>query len=294
MNQEGTREIREELLKRRFHSEELLRILGVPRHPPLTTVLDVGSDPLLMESCLSNCAPLIAMIKISSAGWLLADENAIRQKVSSALRYNIPIAIGSESFIVSQSKGHIEAFLDLCADIGVSVIEIDYFTVRSSKKPADVAAAVMKRNLRFSINITLQDHGLSQKRVVETLLNRTKEWIDAGASNVLLSDVEKHSPLNALSPRTVLNYRYIDPFAKTFGLHSVIFDSRDGDMRIKLLDYFGPDVNLGGVRFDELLEVEAYRHGLHPRSLHNRKGRRLMTSVTTSRSVSASASHIVR
>lgn len=277
MKEETTKEINEHLLKRRFHSAELLRTLGIPQIPPLTAVIDTGFDPLTVESHLNQSGHLMATMKISSAGWLIADENSLRQKVSAAQRYNVPISMGSDVFVLSQSKGRIDEFLDLCADIGISKIEVDYFTVRSSMKPRDFALTVLRRDLQFTAEIALHDHGLSNRKAVDSLVERAHHWMDAGAVQLLVTSVEKKPSFNTFTSRPALNYKYVDAFAKTFGLHSVVFETPSQGMSRTLIDYFGPDVNLGGVRFGDLLNIEAYRRGLHPRSLHGRSKRRLVT-----------------
>ncbi|MBI2428669.1 MAG: phosphosulfolactate synthase [Ignavibacteriales bacterium] len=278
MREETTKEIKEHLLKRRFHSAELMRTLGVLQVPPLTAVLDTGFDPLTVESHLTQSGHLMSMMKMASAGWLIADENALRQKVSAAQRYNVPVVMGNDIFVLSQAKGRVDDFLELCADIGVSRIEVDYFTVRSSMKPRDFAVTALRRDLQFIAEIALHDHGLSHRKTIDALVERAQHWLDAGAVQLLVTSIEKQPSFNTFSSRATLNYKYVDAFAKTFGLHSVVFDTPSQGMSRTLLDYFGPDVNLGGVRFGDLLNIEAYRRGLHTRALHNRSKRRLVTA----------------
>ncbi|MEW5798540.1 MAG: phosphosulfolactate synthase [Bacteroidota bacterium] len=293
MREETTKEIKEHLLKRRFHSVELMRILGIPQVPPLTGVIDTGFDPLTVESHLSQSAHLISMMKIAYPGWLIAEENSLRQKVSAAQRYNVPVTMGTEIFVLSQSKGRMEDFFELCADIGISMIEVDYFTVRSSLKPRDFALTAMKQELRFIAEIAMHDHGLSPRKTIDTLVERAKHWLDAGAAQLLVSSIEKQPSFNTFSSKPMMNYKYVDAFAKTFGLHSVVFDTPSQGISRTLIDYFGPEVNLSGVRFGDILNIEAYRRGLHPRSHHSRSRRRLVTVEDAEKAKMQDSKHVL-
>lgn len=270
MQTKSAREIQDHLLKRRYHSSELLRAFGITHTPPLTTVHDTGLDPLTVESYLHQSGHLMAMVMLSTPGWIIADEHAVRQKISAAHRYNVPVVIGKEIFTVAQTKGRLDDFLALSSDLGAAGIEVDYFTFRAGIKPRDFAVIAGKHELQFIVNVAMQDQDNSQVKIIESLVDRGKEWLDAGAAYLVLSAVEKLPVNHSVVSLPALNYRYIDAFARTFGIHSVLFNVSERSTCTRLLDYLGRDVLLGGVKFNELLDVEAYRYGLYPESLRGR------------------------
>jgi phosphosulfolactate synthase len=54
-----------------------------------------------------------------------------------------------------------------------------------------------------------------------------------------------------------------DRFARAFGLELLVFEAPTKRSQFALLDHYGPEVQLGNVRLEELLRVEIYRRGLH-------------------------------
>src|SRR5574340_791585 len=93
----------EVVLKRRFHTSEYLRELGIPKIPPLTSPVDIGCDPMTFESHMDQSSHLVSIMKIGMSGWLVADENATRQKVAAARRYNVPTVTGGSSLEIALS-----------------------------------------------------------------------------------------------------------------------------------------------------------------------------------------------
>jgi phosphosulfolactate synthase len=51
--------------------------------------------------------------------------------------------------------------------------------------------------------------------------------------------------------------------ADAFGLETVLFEAPNKASQFAMIDHFGPEVQLGNVRLEEVLRVEIYRRGLH-------------------------------
>src|SRR5215813_9919414 len=107
----------------KFHLNDYLQRIGVKNMPPATSPFDPGYDPLTLEAHLEQSAHLISILKISMACWLVANEFSTRRKVTAARRLGIPTVTGGGPFEIAVCEGQLPAYLDLCADIGVSRIE---------------------------------------------------------------------------------------------------------------------------------------------------------------------------
>src|SRR6266849_7353945 len=108
---------------RRLSTQEYLRLIGVPELPPLTSPFDPGYDPATLESHLDQSAHLMATLKISMACWQIADEAATRRKIAAARAHNVQTVTGGGPFEVAVAQGQLEAYLDLCADLGITRVE---------------------------------------------------------------------------------------------------------------------------------------------------------------------------
>src|SRR5437016_5200978 len=73
-----------------FHTRHYLRAIGVPDLPPLTSPIDPGYDPATLEGHLEQSHHLMAILKISMACWLVADEEVTRRKIAAARRHGVP------------------------------------------------------------------------------------------------------------------------------------------------------------------------------------------------------------
>src|SRR5215470_8636730 len=123
---------------RQLSTQEYLRLIGVPQLPPLTSPFDPGYDPLTVESHLDQSAHLMVALKISMACWQIADEAATRRKIAAARAHNVPTVTGGGPFEIAVAQGQLEAYLDLCADVGVNRIECGEGFTTLSGEPRDI------------------------------------------------------------------------------------------------------------------------------------------------------------
>src|SRR5207244_4990369 len=110
-------------VSKRYSTQEYLHLIGVPDLPPLTSPFDPGYDPVTLESHLDQSWHLMDSLKISMACWMIANEATTRRKIAAAQSHNVPTVTGGGPFEVAVAQGQLEAYLDLCADLGVRRIE---------------------------------------------------------------------------------------------------------------------------------------------------------------------------
>jgi len=195
--------------------------------------------------------------------WLVAGENAIRQKISSARRYKIPVVAGATPFEIALNAHRLSDYLDLCSDIGMTRIECGFRIMNESHRPQAIVRAAAVRELQVQYELRRQPTGLSLWSALDSLIDDGKEWIEAGAVQLIVKAFEGTSRSGLFNYGGELNIYYADQFAKTFGLHSIMFEAPDAQSQFSLLDHFGADVHLCNVSFEDLLSVEGYRRGLH-------------------------------
>src|SRR2546422_1134023 len=130
-----------------MNTQEYLRLIGVPELPALTIPFDPGYDPLTLEGHLDQSAHLMATLKISMACWQVADEAATRRKIAAARAHNVPTVTGGGPFEVAVAQGQLEAYLDLCADLGVTRIECGEGFTALSQKPGAIVRMIHERGL---------------------------------------------------------------------------------------------------------------------------------------------------
>src|SRR3984893_7435709 len=131
----------------KVHTADYLKKIGVPEIPPSMTPFDPGYHPITVGGHLRPDGQLMSILKISMACWMVANEAATRRKISAAKRYGVPTVTGGGPFEVAVAQGQLSAYLDLCADIGVTRIECGEGFTDMNLKARDVVKMAEKKGL---------------------------------------------------------------------------------------------------------------------------------------------------
>ena len=247
----------------KFHTADYLGLIGVPEISPATSPFDPGYDPATVESHLEQSSHLISTLKISMACWIVANESATRRKIKAAKKHGVRTVTGGGPFEVAVAQEQLDAYLDLCADIGVTRIECgEGFT--DMKLPAnDVVKMVHQRGLQVQFELGKKHTGAFSEDTVRELIAQGQRWLDAGALQLVVEARESARGVGLFDDQGRFNGAFADRFANAFGLQTVIFEAPNKPSQFELLNHFGREVHLCNVRLEELLRVEIYRRGLH-------------------------------
>ena len=248
---------------RHLHTSDYLSMIGVPEIRPATSPFDPGYDPATLESHLEQSAHLMSILKISMACWMVAKEAATRRKVAAAKKHHVPTVTGGGPFEVAVAQGQLSAYLDLCADIGVTRIECGEGFTEMTLKAADVVKMASERGLDVQFELGKKHTGAFTEDGVTQLIEQGRRWLDAGALQLVVEARESAKEVGLFDDKGNLNRGYADRFAKAFGLDTVMFEAPNKASQFALLNHLGREVHLCNVRLEELLRVEIYRRGLH-------------------------------
>ncbi len=248
---------------RQLSTQEYLRLIGVPDLPPLTSPFDPGYDPVTFESHLDQSAHLMASLKVSMACWQIANEAATRRKIAVARSHDVPTVTGGGPFEVAVAQGQLEAYLDLCADLGFTRIECGEGFTELPLKPQTIVKMARERGLAVQYEMGKKHEGPFTEESLNEAINRGRAWLDAGAVQLVVEARENALGVGTFGSDGSLNTAFADRFAEEFGLETAMFEAPNKPSQFAMLDHFGPRVQLCNVRLEELLRVEIYRRGLH-------------------------------
>lgn len=247
----------------RVHTSDYLKRIGVPEIAPATSPFDPGYDPVTLEGHLDQSSHLMSILKISMACWMVANEKATRRKIAAAKRYGVPTVTGGGPFEVAVAQGELPAYLDLCADVGVTRIECGEGFTEMPLEAANVVKMASKRGLDVQFELGKKHTGAFTEQAVKELIEQGKRWLDAGALQLVVEGRESAQGVGLFDNAGNFNRDYADRFAQAFGLKIVLFEAPNKPSQFALLDHFGREVHLCNVRLEEVLRVEIYRRGLH-------------------------------
>ena len=250
---------------------DYLHRIGVPQLKPAISPFDPGYDPVTLESHLAQSSHLMSILKISMACWMIAAEDATRQKIRAAQRYGVPTVTGGGPFEVAVAQRQLEAYLDLVADLGVTRIECGEGFTEMRLPARDVVRRAQARGLRVQFELGKKHDGAFDLEVVEGLIDQGRRWLDAGAEQLVVEARESARGVGLFDDAGTFNAGFAERFATAFGLETVLFEAPNKPSQFALLDHFGPEVHLCNVRLEEVLRVEIYRRGLHSDAFRNPK-----------------------
>src|SRR5690348_14641697 len=102
---------------------DFLKKIGVDDLPPCTSPFDPGYDLVTLTGHLDQSSHLISILKISMACWIIANEEVTRHKIEAARARNVSTVTGGGPFEIAVAQRQLPAYLELCADVGVTRIE---------------------------------------------------------------------------------------------------------------------------------------------------------------------------
>jgi phosphosulfolactate synthase len=246
-----------------IHTAEYLSRIGVPEMPPLSSPFDPGYDPVTLESHLAQSSHLMAILKVSMACWMVAKEDATRQKVAAATRHGVPTVTGGGPFEIAVAQERLPDYLDLCAEMGFSRIEAgEGFTDMPLPAPVVVRLAA-QRGLEVQFELGKKHGGAFDSDVASQLVAQGLRWLDAGARELVVEARESAKGVGLFDDTGSFSGELADRFAKELGLEVITFEAPNKQSQFALLDHFGSRVRLCNIRLEELLRVEIYRRGLH-------------------------------
>lgn len=244
-------------------TKDFLRAIGVAELPSATSPFDPGYDPITLEGHLEQSAHLISVLKISMAGWLVADERATRRKFAAARKHGVLTTTGGGPYEIAVAQGQLDAYLDLCADIGATRIECGAGFTDARPNPTEVVARAQTRGLAVQFELGSKHGGAFSGETVGALIEEGRRWLDAGAVQLVIEARESASDVGLFDAQGEFDRAAAEEFVDAFGITTVSFEAPNKPSQFALLDHFGPEVNLCNVRLEELLRVEIYRRGIH-------------------------------
>jgi phosphosulfolactate synthase len=245
------------------HTSDYLKKIGVPDVAAATSPFDPGYDPSTLAGHLQQSAHLMSTLKISMACWIVANEDVTRMKVALAREHGVPTVTGGGPFEIAVAQGALPAYLDLCADVGVTRIECGQGFTESHLDPCAIVAAARSRGLDVQMELGKKHDGGFTDGTLSSWIGMGQEWLDAGAVQLVVEARESARGVGLFDQDGHLNAAYADRFVDAFGFDTVMFEAPDKPSQFALLNHFGRDVHLCNVRLEELLRVEIYRRGLH-------------------------------
>jgi phosphosulfolactate synthase len=231
--------------------------------PARTCPLDPGYDPESVLSHLRQSSHLMISLKLSTAAWLIADEDSTRRKISAARDHGVPTVTGGTPFEVAVYQGMLPEYLDLCASLGAARVEYARGFTQPDLAPEEIVRMTRERGLGLDVELGGKHSGAFTPETVDALVEEGQRWRDAGVRLLVIEARESALNVGLFDSKGNFGVAAAERFVEVFGFDALLFEAPNKPSQFALLDHFGPAIQLSNVRLEELLRVEIYRRALH-------------------------------
>ncbi|MGE3861244.1 MAG: phosphosulfolactate synthase [Burkholderiaceae bacterium] len=259
-----------------------------PRKSGITMVMDTGLPLAYVDSMLDQFGEYLDIAKIWDPH-VRAPEREIRRKVESYRAHNVAVQPGGLFMELARMQARRQRGFEVevmrkLAKMGFDVIEIsDTVTTTARDMAAESDLIKCAKDLGFKVlgevgkKWAEQDETRSSEEVVneQVTIDQMCALLEGGADYVyweghLLRRVMGESAEELLAKRETGTQQVLR-VAEAVGADRIIFEVSGlrpllnrRTLQFWLVTLFGPEVNIGNARLEELCNLEAVRSGSHP------------------------------
>src|SRR6185312_12807679 len=115
-----------------------------------------------------------------------ADENATLRKIAAARSHGVPTVTGGGPFEIAVAQNRLEAYLDLCAGIGVTRIECGEGFTDLHREAREIVGMARERGLEVQFELGKKHGGAFRDQIIDQLIEQGNRWMDAGAVQLVV------------------------------------------------------------------------------------------------------------
>jgi len=228
-----------------------------PRSTGLTHVLDKGL-PVPQTTALLEAAG--EFVDIWKFGWGSAYlDRQLEQKLALLAEHGVRACLGGTLLEIAWSQDRVEECLRWAADAEVPLVEVSRGVMPMSV--AEKSRLIARAARSFTVLSEVGSKDPEQQLEPEQWKSEVSEDLAAGAW-LVVTEGRESGTVGTYGPGGVVLEEVIDAVVSVAGHDRILFEAPLKDQQAWCINRFGPDVNLGNVALDDIVNVEALRLGL--------------------------------
>jgi phosphosulfolactate synthase len=230
---------------------------GKPRTAGLTHVLDKGLPPQQTQALLEVAGEFVDIWKF---GWGTAYlDRGLESKLSLLASHGVRACLGGTLLEIAWSQGRVEECLRWAQDAGVPLVEVSRGIMPMPL--ADKAQLIARAARSFTVvaEVGIKDAG----RQLDL-----GEWKDevgrdlAAGAWLVVTEGRESGTVGTYDASGAVIEAVIDAVVGVAGHERILFEAPRRDQQAWCINRFGPDVNIGNVAPDDIVNLETLRLGL--------------------------------
>ena len=235
-----------------------------PRKSGLTMVANFGLGLGAVRDLLDMAADHLDFFKVAVGLTHLYPKAVLSEIIALCRKHQVITFPGGGYLEYAQVHGKADRYLPAMAEVGYQWIEVsdNLATVPLAWKQKMIRTAVQE----FGLHVVGEVGKKEGLEATTNLADDAKACLDAGAEIILLEAAE-------IVGDDAATARLIEEVADAVGLEKVLFELPGPwiagvhlcdvrSVRNRLIERFGPNVNIGNVEPQDLMMLEAYRRGI--------------------------------
>lgn len=231
-----------------------------PRSTGVTMLIDKGlTIPETRESLELN-STAIDFIKLTFGTAVLYPRQVLVEKIELAKTFSVSIYPGGTFFEIALWQGKTAAYFQKLRELGMEWVEISDGTLEIPSQKRD-AAIRMARDYGLLV-ISEVGKKDSARQPDESILAATaRRDLDSGADWVIIEGRESGKGIGIFDSEGGVINEKLAALREQLPLEHVIWEAPLKNQQAKLINTFGPNVNLGNIPPSEIMALEALRQG---------------------------------
>jgi phosphosulfolactate synthase len=228
-----------------------------PRATGLTHVLDKGLSPPQTQALLDAAGEFVDIWKF---GWGTAYlDRGLERKLSLLADHGVQACLGGTLLEIAWSQGRVEECLRWAQDAGVPLVEVSrgVMPMPLADKAQLIARAV--RSFTVLTEVGIKDAG------EQLNLGQWKDEVSrdlAAGAWLVVTEGRESGTVGTFDASGAVIEEVIDAVVGVAGHERILFEAPRRDQQAWCINRFGPDVNIGNVAPDDIINLETLRLGL--------------------------------
>ncbi|BDC35606.1 phosphosulfolactate synthase [Candidatus Methanoliparum sp. LAM-1] len=248
-------------MKKAFDFLDSIDRVEKPRNKGITMVLDKGMGFNAAKD-LMEYADYIDIIKLGWGTPRFCSEEKIKERIKLYTKNGILVSNGGTLFEIAHSLNKFDQFLNYAKKIGLTLLEISSGITEISKEDKEKYIKKAKE-LEFNVfaEIGKKDPEKDIKLTMKQRIDEAKMDIELGVSKIIIEAREGGKGIGVFDQNGNIKEDMVKDLVTGIGLENILFEAPLKNQQVYFILNFGPDVNLGNIRSDDILGLETLRRG---------------------------------
>ena len=231
-----------------------------PRSTGITMIIDKGLSPVETSNSLEMSAAFIDFIKLTFGTAALYQSGALRRKLDLAAQNGVPVYPGGTFFEIAYWQNNAEQYFYKLTELGFKWVEISDGTI-----PLTLSERCKVIDLAFQAGLKViteagkknPDLQPDEQSLIETINSDFK----MGVSWVIIEARESGRGIGIFDDNGGIIEEKLNRLNQNVPSQKLIWEAPLKKQQVRLINEFGPNVNLGNIPPAEALALEALRLG---------------------------------